>query len=137
MIAAFGNLQIRIVLRRQADALRRNKIGEGIVRLGQIPMHRMHDFVSSVGAGHGQHLRVGGQDHAVLCTQTASHDNLAVFVQCFADGVERLFHGGIDEAAGIDHDEISVVIRTGNLITFSPQPGQDVFGIYRCLGTAE
>ncbi|MCP1573352.1 hypothetical protein J2S30_001731 [Herbaspirillum rubrisubalbicans] len=38
----------------------------------------------------------------LLGAQAAGDDHLAVFVQGFADGIQRLLHGGVDEAAGID-----------------------------------
>jgi hypothetical protein len=41
-----------------------------------------------------------------LRPQAAGDDHLAVFGQRFADGVERLLDGGVDEAAGIDDHQI-------------------------------
>ena len=58
VVAAFGDLQIRVVPRRELDALRRDEVDERIVRLGQVRVHRLHHFVGRVRAGHREHLRM-------------------------------------------------------------------------------
>jgi hypothetical protein len=58
VVAAFGNLQVGVVPRRQLDALRRHQVDEGVVRLGQVLVHLLHDLLGGVRAGDGEHLRV-------------------------------------------------------------------------------
>ena len=88
VVAAFGDLEIGVVLRGKADALRRHQIGEGVVRLGQVLVHRMHDLFGGVRTGDGKHLRMRRQHDVVLRPQTAGDDHLAVFSESLADGVE-------------------------------------------------
>ena len=48
MVAAFGNLDVGVVLRRQADALRRHQAGERVVRLRQVAVDVLHHLVGRV-----------------------------------------------------------------------------------------
>jgi hypothetical protein len=142
VVAAFGNLQIGVVLRRQLDALRRHQVDERLVRLRQVQVDRVHHFGHRVRAGHGQHLRVHLGDDVVagrilLGAEAAGDDDLAVFGQRLADGVERFLHGGVDEAAGVDDDEVGAVIGLGGLVAFRAQLGQDLFGVDQRLRAAE
>ena len=72
-----------------------------------------------------------------LCPETAGDDHLAVLGQRFADGLQRFIHGGIDEAAGIDHHEVGLAIGGHDLIALGAQARQDTFGIDQCLGAAQ
>jgi hypothetical protein len=80
------------------------------VGLGQVLVHLVHDLFGGVGAGDGEHLRVGRQHHVVLGAQAAGDDDLAVLGEGFADGVEGLFDRGVDEAAGVDHHEVGAFV---------------------------
>lgn len=66
MVAALGNLQIRVMLGRQPHADIRHQVDEGIVRLGQVGMHRAHHLVGGVRAGHGQDRRMRVAHHIAL-----------------------------------------------------------------------
>lgn len=66
--------------------------------------------------------------------QAAGHDHPAVFGQRLADGVERLLHGGVDEAAGVDDHQIGAIIRLGRLVAFGTQLGEDLFEPTSALG---
>ncbi len=137
MVAALGNLEVGVVLRREANALRRHEIGIGVVRLGAVRMHRLHHLFERMRSGHGQHVGMRLAHHVALCAEAAGHDHLAVLGQRLADRIERLLDGGIDEAARIDHDQIGVLIAAGNTIAFRAQLSEDAFGVGRSLGTAE
>ena len=67
----------------------------------------------------------------------AGDDHLAVFGQRFADRVETLLHGFVDEAAGVDDDEVGAVVRAGDFITFGAQLGNDLFGVDERLRAPE
>ena len=54
----------------------------------------------------------------LLGAQTTGNDHLAVFGQCFANGIEAFLHGVVDETAGVDHDEVGTVIGTGDGVAF-------------------
>jgi hypothetical protein len=73
----------------------------------------------------------------VLRAKAAGDDHLAVLVQRLADGVERFGDGGVDEAAGVDDDEVGTVVRWGDHIAFGPKLGQDLLRIDERLGAAE
>ena len=88
VVAAFGNFQIGIVPRRQADTLRRNQIGIGVVRFGQMRMYRLHHGGSGMRSGDGEYFRVRFADNVALGAKTAGDDDAAVFMQGFADRVE-------------------------------------------------
>ena len=137
VVAAFGNLQIGVVIRRQADALRRHQVGIRVVRLGQVLVHMAHHLFHRVRAGDGKHRRVRRLHDVALGAEAASNDDLAVLVQRFADGVERFLDGGIDEAAGIDDDQVGIVVTGRNLVTLGAQAGEDEFGVRTGLRTAE
>ena len=142
VVAAFGNLQVSIVPRRQLDALRRHQVDERRMRLRQMQVDRIHDFGQGMGAGHGEYFRMDFLDDVVavgilLRAQAAGDDHLAVFMQRFTDGVERLLHRGVDEAAGIDDHQVGAVIRFCGVVAFGAQLGQDLFGIDQRLRTTE
>ncbi|EGF33370.1 Putative membrane-associated oxidoreductase [Oxalobacteraceae bacterium IMCC9480] len=92
VVAAFGNFQVGKMLGRQLDALRRHQIQEWRMRFWQMDVHCIHDFTERMRTGHGQHFRMDFEDDVfavgiLLCTEAAGDDDLAVFVQRFADGV--------------------------------------------------
>ena len=129
MVAAFGDLQICIVLGREPDSLWRDQIDERVMRLRQMAMHRLHHLLGCMRPGNFQHLRMGGENHVVLCPQAAGDDDLPILVQGFADCIERFLYGGVDETAGVDDHQVCVVIVARNLISFAPQTGEDMLGI--------
>ena len=103
--------------RREADALRRHEIEEGIVFGRQMLVHRADHFFIGVRAGDLQHLGMPLEDALGPRAQAAGDDDLAVVLQRLADGVERFVHRRIDEAAGIHHHDIGGVVskaRPGN-----------------------
>jgi hypothetical protein len=115
VVAAFGNLQVGVMVGRQAYALGRHQVDKGIVQRGQVLVYRLHDLLQRMRPGHGQNLGVGAADHIIagrilLGAEAAGDDDLAVFGQRLADGVERLLDCGIDEAAGVDHHEVGAVV---------------------------
>ena len=141
VVAALGNLQVGVVRRRQAQALRRQQVDIGIVlargRRRQVLLYRGDDLGVGMGSGHRQHARVAIQNLAGVGAQAAGDDDLAVLGQRLADGVERLLPGLVDEAAGVDHHQIRAGVAVGQRIAAAAQLGQDAFGIHQRLGTAK
>ncbi len=90
-----------------------------------------------VGAGDLQHGRVAGANLLLPGAQTAGHHDLAVLLQRLADGVERLLDRRVDKAAGVDHDQIGILVGRHQIIALRPQPGQDAFAVDQGLGTTE
>jgi hypothetical protein len=80
---------------------------------------------------------MGGLNHAFFGAQAAGDDNLAVLRQRFADGVQRLLDRRVDEAAGVDDDEIRAGVVGRGDVTLGPELGEDALRVYKCLGTAE
>ena len=143
MVAAFADLQVGIVLRRQLDAdfadRGRQKIDERIVRLRQMLVHRRHHLGRGVRSGHREHFRMRCADEraAVLGAEAAGDDDLAVFGQCLADRGQRLGDRGVDEAAGIDDHQVGAFVARRDRVTLGGQPRQDLLGVDQRLRAAE
>ena len=137
VIAAFGDLEIRVVLGRQLDPLRRNEIQKRIVLGRQRLVHRAHHARVILRAADRKHVRMSLADQIGALTEAAGHDDLAVFLQRLADRVQRFGDGRIDEAAGIDDDDVRRIIRRHDIVAFDPKLGENAFGIYESFRTAE
>ena len=83
-----------------------------------------------------QHRWVHGADFVGIFAQTASDDDFTVFIDGFANGIERLLDGRLNKTTGIDHDQIRTVIIFGDLVAFTSQLGDDAFAIHEGLRTA-
>ncbi|MNY42831.1 hypothetical protein D3C86_1777560 [compost metagenome] len=59
----------------------------------------------------------------------AGDDHLAVLGQRLADGVQRLGLGAVDEAAGVDHHHVGILIGGDDLVALHAQLGEDAFGV--------
>jgi hypothetical protein len=70
-------------------------------------------------------------------TQTTRHHDLAVLGERLADGAQRLLDCRVDEAAGVDDDEVGAGVVGRGKVTLGPQLGEDALRVYKCLGTAE
>ena len=139
VVAAFADLEVRVVARRELDPLRRHEVRERIVRLRQMRVHRRHHFVRRVRPGDGQHLRVRFADEAaaVFRAEAAGDDHLAVLRERLADGVERFGDGGVDEAAGVDDDEIGARVGPVDRVALGAQLREDHLRIDERLRAAE
>jgi hypothetical protein len=49
VVAAFGDLEVGVVVGRELDALGRQQVDEGVVGLGQVLVHLLHDLLGGVG----------------------------------------------------------------------------------------
>jgi len=125
------------VPRRETDALGRHEIEEWIVRLGEVLVHRADDIRVGLRSRDPQHARMALEDALGLRPETARDDDATVLLQRLADRLERFIHGGVDEAAGIDHDQVGGRVRRGHLIALGAQPREDALGVHERLGTAE
>jgi len=75
------------------------------------------------------------RDHALLRAEAAGDDHSSVLVERLADRVERLLDRGVDEAAGVDDDEVGVVVRGRGGIALGAQLREDALGVDERLGT--
>ena len=137
VVAAFGDLQIGVVARRELHALRRQQVDIGIVRRRGCLVHRRHDALVGLRSGDGEHVRVLLADDLGLGAEAAGDDDPAVFRQGVADGVERLVAGRIEEAAGVDDDQIGAVMLARDLVALGAQPRDDALGIDQRLRATE
>ena len=137
VVAAFGNLQIGVVPRRQLDALRRHQIEMRIVHRRQRAMHRVQHALILLRPRDRQHAGIGRLDLLGLGAHAAGDDHLAVLGHGLADGAERFLLGAVEKAAGVDDDDIGAVMLARQFIAFRAQPGDDALGIHQRLGASQ
>jgi hypothetical protein len=97
MVAAFGNLQVGVMARRKAHALRRHQIEERIVGARHGLMHRRHHSFVLLRTGYGQNVRVLIANAVALHTQTPGDDHATVLSKRFADGFQRFRYGAVEK----------------------------------------
>ncbi|MNZ97817.1 hypothetical protein D3C78_1170760 [compost metagenome] len=133
MVAAFGDLQVGVVARGQLDALRRYQVDQRVVVLAWRYhfVHGIDYLLVLLRASDRQHAGVHVTDAAFLDTHAAGDDDLAVFLDRFADHFQRLGLGAVDEAAGVDHHYVGILVGGHDFITFHTQLGQNALGIYQ------
>jgi hypothetical protein len=139
VVAAFGNLQVRVMTRGQLDPLRRHQIDQRVVielRRGGV-VDGIDHLLVLLRTGDGQHARMDIADHAFVHAHAAGDDHFAVLGQRLANGLEGFSLGAVDETAGVDHDHVSVLVGRNDLIAFHAQLGQDAFGIDQGLRATE
>ena len=100
-------------------------------------MHRAHDAGVVLRPADRQHAGVRFADHVGTLAQAAGDDDLAVLGHGLADRVERFGHGGIDESAGVDDDDVGRVVGLDDVVPLDPQLGEDALGIDQRLRAPE
>ena len=120
--------------RRELDAGNAKRIGhqidKGVVRLGQVQVHRVHYLLGRMRPGDRQHFGVHlpHQVTAIACffgPQAARDDDPAVFRQSLTDGVKAFLHRFVNKAAGVHNDEVCARKGLGGLVTLGAELGQD------------
>ena len=137
VIAAFRDLEVSVVPRRQSHALRRHEVHERVVPGRQVLMNGADDFFVGVRAGDLEDRGMPLRDLLGLRTEAAGHDHAAVLRERLADGVERLVHRVVDEAAGIDDDEVRRFVVRRDVVALGAQLREDALGVHERLGAAE
>ena len=82
-------------------------------------------------------MRVADEVAAVLRAEAAGDDHLAVRMQRLADRVERLGDRAVDEAAGVDDDEIRALVRRRHRVALGLELREDLLGVDERLRAAE
>ena len=100
-------------------------------------MHGVEHALILLRAGDRQHAGIGRLDLLGLGAHAAGDDDLAVFGHGLADGAERFLLGAVEEAAGVDDDEVGAVMLARQLIAFGAQPRDDALGIHQRLGASQ
>ncbi len=137
IVAALGNLQVRVVPGREAQALCRHEVHERVMHRRHRGMHRLHHLLVLMRAGDGEHAGMALADAGLLDAEAAGDDHLAVLGHGLADGVEALLLGAVEEAAGVHHHDVGAGIVGRYPVALGPQLGQDALGIDQRLGAAE
>ena len=142
MVAAFGDLQIAVVARGQLQPrLVEGGLGDQVDvralgwRRGLVDCLD-HVFVL-VGAGHRQDGGVRSADCLGILAHAAGHDHAAVLGDGFADCGQAFFLRTVEEAAGIDQDDIGAGVVRAHRIAVGAQAGEDALAVDERLGTAE
>ena len=137
MVAALGDLQVRVMPRRELHPLRRHEIDVRVVRFGQMLVNRGHHAVGVLRPSDREHRGMHLGDDALLRAQAAGDDHFAVLGERFADGLQRFLHRGVDEAAGVDDHEVGVVVRGRGDVALGAQLREDALGIDQRFRTAQ
>ena len=123
MVAAFGNLQIRVMARGEFDSLRRNQIDIGVVRLRQVLVHRLHHAFGVVRAGDREHRGMHLGDDALFRAEAASDHHFAVLGERFADGIERFLDCGFQQHHRlmlVEQHELRIDVRLNRKLMQQP-----------------
>src|SRR5262249_50869878 len=137
VVAALGDLQIRIVRGGEPQSLWWHQGTAGLMRARQVCIDRCQHLLGSAGARDSEYFGMARADALGLSTETAGHQHGVVGLEGVAEGRERLVDGRIDEAAGIDYHQIRRLIARGDLIATRPQLRDQALRIDQGLGTTE
>ncbi|MPN53195.1 hypothetical protein SDC9_200859 [bioreactor metagenome] len=113
------------------------------MRLGQVGVHGVHYLLRGMGAGDCQHAGMhlghhgGAALFASLGTQATGHDHLAVGCQSFANSVQTFLDGIVNEAAGVDDDQIRAFKGLGSLVTLGAELRENQLAISQGLRAAQ
>jgi hypothetical protein len=127
--AAFGDLQISVMARRELDPFRRDQIEKSVVRRIDRAMNGVENSFILLRAGDGENTWISGSDPFRLRAHAAGHDDFPVLRQCFSDRGERLFLCGLEKPASVDDRDIRAFMVSRERISFSPQPADDALAI--------
>ena len=138
VVAAFGDFQVGVVARREFQPGGRDEVEVGVVRrFGQVFVYRAHHRFVGLRPGDGEDVRAARADDFGFDAKAAGNDDFAVLPQRFADGVERFGDGFVDKAAGINDDEVGVVVTVGDGVAVGVDLGEDALGIDQRFRAAE
>ena len=123
-----------------------HQIDKRVMRLGQMGVDGVHDLLRGVRAGDGEHAGVhladqiafgAGDVSLFFGTQAAGDDDAAIGGEGFTNRVQAFFDGIVDEAAGVDDDQIRAFKGFGGLVALGIQLGEDQLRIGQRLGATE
>ena len=137
VIAAFGNLEIAVVPRRELDARRGQEVDEGVGRGRHGAMDGVEHLFVLLRTGDGEHAGMGAGDVGGIGAEAAGDDDAAVVAQRFADGLEAFGLGAVEKAAGVDDHGIGAGVIGRDRIALGAQAGEDAFAVDERLGAAE
>ena len=142
VIAPLADLEVGVVLGREAHAAGGHQIAPGLVGTRQMGLDHRDDVIDGVGARDAEHLRAVVQ-HVVAAVgllaaaEAAADDDAAVFGERLGDGVKAFPDGLVDEAAGVDDHDVGVVVARADAVASGEELGDDPLRIDEGLGAAE
>ena len=110
VVAAFGNLEIAVMPRGQFDASCGQKINERIRAGRRGAVHRIEHLLILLWAGDSQNTRMRAGDIIGLGPETAGDDDLAIFLQSFADRLKAFGFGAVEKSAGVYNYRIGAAV---------------------------
>jgi len=99
-------------------------------------MDRPHDAFGVVGSCNRQDFRVCRLNDSLLRSQTSRHHDLSVFFQSLTNRAERFFDRGVDEAAGVDDDEVGAGVVGRGGVALGAKLREDALGVDERFRTA-
>ena len=82
----------------------------------QSVVHGGDDLLVLMRAGDRENAGMRLANAAFLDAEAARDDDAAVGGDGFADGVKAFLFGAVEEAAGVDHDDIGAIVVAGDLV---------------------
>ena len=137
VVAALGNLQVRIVPRRQPQALLGEQVDELVRHRREVLVHFGDDRLILMRPRHCEDAWVRPGDQVFLDTKTARDDDAAIGADRLADGLEALLLGAVEETAGIDQHHVRALVVARELIALRTQGRHDALGVDEGLWAAE
>ena len=137
MIAAFGDLEIGIVARREAHAFAGDEIDERIAGRWRCGAHRLHHAFERLRAGDRRDIRESIADRVRRGPHAAGYDHLAILIHRLAYCRERFRFGAVEKAAGVDDDRVSAGMAARQLVAFGAQAREDTLAVDERLRAAK
>ena len=109
--------------RGQLDVRLGDQVDEGPLAGRGMFVHGLDHLFVLVGTGNGENAGMGCADNVRFLAHAARHDHAAVLGNRFADGLQALFLGRIEEAAGVDQHDIRAGVIGAHRIAVGAQPG--------------
>jgi hypothetical protein len=75
-------------------------------------------------------------DEVVLDPEATRDDDFAILGERLADRLQRFLDRGVDEAAGVDDDEVGAGVVLGGVVALGAQLREDALGVDQRLRTA-
>ncbi len=137
LLQPFGDLQIGVVARREAQALGRHEIEVGSCSGGTASCTAVTTCSYWCGPVTASTPGCTSRMRLFLDAHATRDDDAAVLGQGLADGVEALLLGAVEEAAGVDDHDVGAGVVGGDLVALGAELGDDALAVDQRLRAAE
>ena len=129
MVAAFRNLDIGVMTRRQLDSTGWKKRFKRIVSRRLHAMDCLHHVIWSMGASNRE--QAGKALAKIMCfrAKTPGNNHITILGQSLFNRTQRFFNRRLDEAAGIDNDQVGTIKAVGYIVTFCAKTTENSFRV--------